>query len=543
MRIFAFCFLISILTFSQSEQIPPSSSIYNILKKTASRGLIEGYNDVFLPLSLTRIKNYLTVLDSSRSKLDPLEILEIERFKRWYQLDEQIDFSEFDLLIDRHIHLIHYSDSLLDIGINPYLSLGINAAEVESEGFKTAGYVRYGGALHVSFGENLFGYLTLSNGNAYGDRGVNSLYKDINQSFTFTETGLNHFDAAKGGLFYESGMFSLSIARQSLTMGNGLINRAILSGESQAFDYINFGIDHKYYNFRMIHGWLTTPSYRVFSDSVGGFIKNRDQKYIALNRFSFFPSGNLNIGVTQAVIYANRGFELGYLNPFIFLESAQRSLGDIDNSFLSFDLSYIPLSGVQLTGNINFDDINFEFLNLDKISNISNRFSYQLGVFINPTWFKKGDIAFEYYFVRPYTYSHYGYGENLAYVNNSVALGVDLKPNSDMFSIRFNYSYFPGFSSKISASFIRHGENITDTAGQIVRNVGGSFFYSTNYKSTSNAPFLDGEFKYETRLQVSLLYEISIALNCDLNYTYTHGNYDEKFPPHYLNFNLHFFPF
>ena len=543
MRIFAFFVLISILTFSQSEQIPPSASIYNLLKKTASRGLIEGYNDVFLPLSLTRIKNYITALDSNRSKLDPVEILEIERFKRWYQLDEQIAFSEFDLLIDRHIHLIHYADSLVDIGVNPYFALGVNAADFESEGFKTAGYVSYGGALHVSFGENLFGYLAVSNGNAYGNRGVNSLNKQINQSFTFRETGLNHFDAANGGLFFESGMFSLSIARQHISVGNGLINRAILSGESQDFDYLNFGIDHKYYNFRMIHGWLTTPSYRIFSDSVGGFIKNRDQKYIALNRFGFFPFGNLGIGVTQAVIYANRGFELGYLNPFMFMESAQRSLSDIDNSFLAFDVSYIPIHGIQLTGSLNFDDINFEFLNPDKISNISNRFSYQLGVFLNPSWFKKADLSFEYYFVRPYTYSHYGYGENLAYVNNGVALGVDLKPNSDMFSIRFNYIHFPGFSSRFTANFIRHGENITNSEGQIVSNVGGSFFYSTNYKSTANAPFLDGEFKYETRMQVSLIYEISFALSCDLNYTFTHGNYDEKFPPHYLNFNLHFFPF
>jgi len=225
------------------------------------------------------------------------------------------------------------------------------------------------------------------------------------------------------------------------------------------------------------------------------------------------------------------------------MESAQRSLSDIDNSFLAFDVSYIPIPGIQLTGSLNFDDINFEFLNPDKISNISNRFSYQLGVFLNPSWLKKADLSLEYYFVRPYTYSHYGYGENLAYVNNGVALGVDLKPNSDMFSIRFNYTYFPGFSSRFLANFIRHGENITNSAGQVVSNVGGSFFYSTNYKSTSDAPFLEGEFKYETRLQVSLSYEISFALTCDLNYTFTHGNYDEKFPPHYLNFNLHFFPF
>lgn len=543
MRIIAFFVLISILTFSQSEQIPHSTKIYNLLKRTASRGLIEGYNDVFLPLSLNRIKNYLTVLDSNRSRLDPVEILEIERFKKWYRMEDQIDYSEFHLLTDRHIHMLHYSDSLIDIGINPYFALGVNAADLNIAESKTAGYVSYGGALHVEFGKDFYGYLTVSNGNAYGDRHINSLDKKINQSFTFNETGLNYFDAANGGLFFENGMFSLSIARQNLTVGNGLINRAILSGESQAFDYFNFGIDHKYYNFRMIHGWLTTPAYRIFSDSVGGFIKNRDQKYIALNRFGFFPFGNLGIGVTQTVIYANRGFELGYLNPFMFLESAQRSLNDIDNSFLAFDVSYIPVPGVQLTGSLNFDDINFEFLNSDKISNISNRFSYQLGVFINPAWLKKADLSLEYYYVRPYTYSHYGYGENLVYVNNGVALGVALKPNSDMFSIRFNYTYLPGLSSRILANFIRHGENVTDAAGQMLRNVGGSFFYSTNYKSTTLAPFLDGEFKYETRLQFSLEYEISFAVSCDLNYTFTHGNYDEKFPAHYLNFNLHFFPF
>ncbi|MBK6679027.1 MAG: hypothetical protein IPG53_02925 [Ignavibacteriales bacterium] len=210
-------------------------------------------------------------------------------------------------------------------------------------------------------------------------------------------------------------------------------------------------------------------------DSISGDNKNRAEKYTAQNRISVNFSKRFRLSVWQSVIYANRGVDLAYLNPFLFWESAQRSLEDLDNSFIGLDVRYKPFNGLELTGSLIFDDINFEFLQPGKFQKFNNRFSFTGGLLYIPEFANRLTAGLTYYFVRPYTFSHPGKGENLAYTNNSFPLGIDIKPNSEMINFHVDYQFTPRLRFSMDIKHIRHGEKFMIILGNIQQNHGGSF--------------------------------------------------------------------
>ncbi len=163
------------------------------------------------------------------------------------------------------------------------------------------------------------------------------------------------------------------------------------------------------------------------------------------------------------------------LIPFLFWESAQRSLEDLDNSFIGLDVRYKPFNGMELTGSLIFDDINFEFLQPGKFQKFNNRFSFMGGLLYIPEFANRLTAGLTYYFVRPYTFSHPGKSENLAYTNNSFPLGIDIKPNSEMLNLHLDYQFTPRLRLSMDIKHIRHGENIYDNLGIFYKIMAGHF--------------------------------------------------------------------
>ena len=85
------------------------------------------------------------------------------------------------------------------------------------------------------------------------------------------------------------------------------------------------------------------------------------------------------------IIYANRPFEAAYLNPFLFWESAQRSRGDLDNSFLSVDVRYKIMNGMEASASMIWDDILFSVLFKGEFDKVNNRSTWKTGMILtNP---------------------------------------------------------------------------------------------------------------------------------------------------------------
>lgn len=142
-----------------------------------------------------------------------------------------------------------------------------------------------------------------------------------------------------------------------------------------------------------------------------GQSKQWEGKFASSHHISFNATKWLNFGIFESVIFqpkdtaVNRGFDVEYLNPFVFYRPQEYSLGSSDNVLLGITLS-AKFKKHMLYGQFILDE--FVLAEIRARSKWwANKYGGQLGV---KGRFVSGNNKFfyrmEYNFVRPYTYAH-----------------------------------------------------------------------------------------------------------------------------------------
>ena len=528
------CVIVFFLTVSnvsaQVETIPADHQVYAFLKAMFVKGALKNYDDVILPLSKGTVAGYLKEIDSRRYLLtaSEKELLCRMETKMGVRTKETASyFSYFPAgFIDQYKkynekHLYIYKDSSVTFNVD---LLG-DVSYIYSEKYNDYSVLlNAGGQFYGTYSDWLGFLLEGSNGTQYNNRQVAELDPRVKTSFTFNRTGLNFFDYTQGYIRLQKGDANLQLGRERVLWGSGYINRMILSDNPPLFDFIRFGIKYKSLSYDFLHAWLVQPFGTAHIDSITGDVSNKGSKYLAVSRLGFTPFSELKLGFSQMIIYANRPIEAAYLNPFLFWESAQRSLGDLDNSFLSFDVRYKPFNGGELSASIIFDDILFSALFKGDFDKVDNRSAWQAGIMLtDPVLPANSSIKIEYLQIRPYTFSHPDIGEALTYTNNSYMLGLNIQPNSTALSVEVNYLFPAQWEASVNFTHILHGNNIYDNKGNIIKNVGGNVFENLTIYDSRTAPLLDGELETTDNIQLQIRNEILYGIYLDLifNSSYT----------------------
>ena len=191
------------------------------------------------------------------------------------------------------------------------------------------------------------------------------------------------------------------------------------------------------------------------------FLRERDNnrwegKFASSHHLSFNAAKWLNIGVFETVIFqpkdtlVNRGFDVEYLNPFVFYRPQEYSLGSSDNVLLGIELNAFWKEHTFYSQFI-LDEFYFAEVKA-KSGWWANKFGGQFGV---KGRFNKAKNKFfyrlEYNFSRPYTYSHiseelnYGnQGNSLShpYGSNFMEILAEIKWQQEKFSAKFFANYY-----------------------------------------------------------------------------------------------------
>ena len=125
---------------------------------------------------------------------------------------------------------------------------------------------------------------------------------------------------------------------------------------------------------------------------------------------------------TYATIDMKRGFDFGYINPIIFLRSAEYYAGNSpDNAILGINMSYIIGKHTTIYGQFVLDEMTFKrFIAFKGYRH--NKQAYQLGVKSYDCFGVKNlFLQLEGNIVRPYMYSHTPQGTNIAVGENNYA--------------------------------------------------------------------------------------------------------------------------
>jgi len=525
--LFFFLLIFYQFSFSQNEIITVYHPIYNFLLKANVENLSHTYDHFTIPLTRKKIQTLISEIDSFKT-VNVFFNEQLLFYKNFFSTpvneiksligDKSGSVNDF-ISSKKENYLYRFNNDLYSLTVNPLITYKFLCSDLTGT-FDNTNLVTYGGSIKFNYSSWLTTYLEAWNGFNTGNREIALTDKRVNQSYSFNKTKLNFFDGTQGYIQLDYDIFSFTLGRLYLKLGISELNRSLISDVSPAFDFIKFSVGSDKVNYTFIHGWLIQQPEVKLIDSIIGDIKYKNAKYIALSRLAVKPFDDLRLGVAQAIIYGSRPFEATYLNPFLLWESAQRSLNDLDNSFLSFDARYKLVKGIEIYASIIFDDINFKFFS-ESWNTMGNRLMWQTGfIYSSPLNLYPITIYVDYSQIRPYTFSHPGVGEALTYTNNGNPLGVDAEPNSKIFTARIDYDFSPSLKLKILYQKNLHGSDIYDENGKLIQIVGGSYFHSTNFYSNPVAKMLDGILEKTNKLQLNLSYYYSYNISFDFFYQY-----------------------
>ena len=534
--------LFSSLLLSQAENVPTIHPIYTFLKRMEVRSIIDHYHDAILPLSRKEIGEFLKEIGKKSDQLTEAEQSYLTDFTSEFQYDVTGSAEGLHSLIDpseessgaspggifaqREKFLYLYADTNLTFFVNGLLAFDARRITGDNLGNEHAEFVQLGGRLRGTIYRRLGFYLQGTNAQFYGSREL--LFRDrvINQAYTLRVADAKNFDFAEGYVRYDGGIVSAQLGRERLLWGNGYDQQMVISDNARIFDFIRADAQYKSLKYTFMHGWLIgSRSQIVFtlpSDTSARFSEplNAD-KYIAAHRLEFSFPHLFDIGGQEMVIYGNRAPDLAYLNPVTMIESAQRSRDERDNVLWAFDIQTHFLPGLELTGMILFDDIHFsEFFK----PRWYNRYGYQAGMMLtDPLMIPNTSIMIEWTRIEPYVFAH-DRSRDGNYGSLGAILGPRIGPNADSWFFRADYLPMRNLFLSVRVLLQRNGKNVVDSAGRLIKNVGGDFLQGHRPSDPLDKVFLDGILVKTRRVDLIATYEIVNQLWLDAWYLYESAN-------------------
>ena len=242
-----------------------------------------------------------------------------------------------------------------------------------------------------------------------------------------------------------------------------------------------------------------TVNYQFLSENFNG---QRQSKYITNHHLSWNILPWLNFGVFEAVVFQpkdtllNRGYDVEYLNPFVFYRPQEYSMGSSDNIIIGASLD-AKIKNTTIYSQVVLD----EFL-LSEIRARSgwwaNKFGAQLGIMGRLS--DKLSYRVEGNLVRPYTFSHltplqvYGhrgsalahpYGSNFAEILTEWNWFTKINPKLKLrfftsFGIRGTDMDSLNYGSDIYESYINRPNDFGNYIGQGIKQT----FFITNTRAS-----------------------------------------------------------
>ena len=123
-------------------------------------------------------------------------------------------------------------------------------------------------------------------------------------------------------------------------------------------------------------------------------------------------------------------------------------------------------------------------------------------------------------------------------------LGAPLEPNSIKINSQLNYRFTPFLNVGLGYSLMKHGKNIYNENGNLIKSVGGDVFRFLTINDEQNVYLLKGDIETTRQMVLFLVYEVYLGYVLRLDYNYTRYNFKKLnqsthnlFLTFYLDFN------
>ena len=411
---------------------------YEFLDLLAGRGLVEGLNSGFEPLTRERIGE---LLEAAKRKLedDPTVLSENETMLLQKLRGEILSdpgspaAGLIDRFRERHLYSWREDDSWF--AVDALFSLENNIGYADSSGdendiLRTSAGARIRGYL----AGNLHFYLSFINTKEEGGDPAISNFDPSQGLPAVAYDGNLYRDDAIAYLKYRMPWFDLTVGRHRMKWASGRRGSVVLSGNNPPMNGVR--LDVRYSNL-------------AFSSFFGELDGGAGKKNIAAHRLDILLWENLRLGTGEVVVYSGRGTEFLYALPIMPFHIAEHHLGSIDNNTINFDVTYDGLHSMRFYGELFIDDYK---LAKNPFKHWGNKWAITAGgLFTNPIGFSNSSLRLEYSRIEPYVYTAAPWSPGNAYKNYDRNLGHWLGPDSD--ELYLEYRYTPHWRASVQGAW------------------------------------------------------------------------------------------
>jgi len=281
---------------------------------------------------------------------------------------------------------------------------------------------------------------------------------------SFGKTGFDYFDNRASIYFNTWKYVDWQFGYDKNFIGNGY-RSLFLSDYAAPYLFLKFNTRIWKLNYQTIYMELVSQHY-IHNDY------QYPKKYAVVHHLNVNATPWLNVGLYENVVFSRADhYDFSYLNPVIFLVSAQQQNGSPDKTTAGIDWKANIGHAVQFYGQLVINEfILHQILHYGQ-GYWANKQGLQLGVkYVDAFGAKNLDLQFEANIVRPFTYSHNDTVSNFSHYNQPLA--HPLGANFNEFIAIAHYQ--PAYKWNLEGKIIYYRQGL-DSAGV---NFGSNIFES-----------------------------------------------------------------
>jgi hypothetical protein len=267
----------------------------------------------------------------------------------------------------------------------------------------------------------------------------------------------------------------------------------VLSGNPFSYDHLFLRIGGERLGLQSLFARLSDlPS--------GALGVDGQQRYLSAHRLDFRLGSWLQMGLFESALYGGngKGLDLALLNPFAPYFIIENSTTRQMNSFVGFDLFFMPRQDITLSMQLLIDDVKLSLfgtpiLHGDEVE--PNEFGFAIGgTYSDPLGIPNTLIRARYHKVTNYTYNAVDSLEQ--YLHGGINLGSGKGNDFDELTFGADYFFEKGWILSGSVNYLRLGEGrVTDP-------------FPIEF-TTDDLPFPSGVVEKRVELEAELFYQPS----------------------------------
>lgn len=323
---------------------------------------------------------------------------------------------------------------------------------------------------------------------------------------TFKKTGVDYFDNRASIYFNAWKYFDFQFGYDKNFIGNGY-RSLFLSDYSAPYLFLKFNTRIWKLNYQNIFMELTNQHH------LGDY--KYPKKYAVIHHLSVNATRWLNLGLFENVVFGRADhYDFSYLNPVIFLVSAQQQNGSPDKTTVGLDFKANVGHATQFYGQLLINEFILHQVLHYGDGNWANKQGLQLGMkYVDAFNVKNLDLQIETNIVRPFTYQHNDTVSNYSHYNQPLAHPLGANFYELIGILRYQPAYKWNLEGKViyykqglDSAGVNFGSNIFENYTTRPREDGFSIGSGVPANCVNLSGLVSYEWKENVNLELSILY-------------------------------------